>query len=89
MCYYVSSKRTWEFTESDATPVHLTTNVEGTTYSPYYDDFSVAARNHYYYRYHGITNFNDRYYLYEIQFRFFDEDLVLTVNNVGLHSGVI
>lgn len=79
----------WEFTDNDVVLHRYTTDLDGTSYSPYYDDFSVPARIHYNYKYNGIKDFNDRFFIREMTFRLFDEDLVVDVKNVGLHSGSI
>ncbi len=79
----------WEFTEDDAIPHIFHTNLTGSLSSPYYDDFSEAAKNHFNYRYGGITTFYDRYYLDEITFEFFGTEYVHEINNVWIDSDLM
>lgn len=70
-----ATTRIWEFSETEVAPAHATTYVNGVTYSPYYNDYSVPARIHYNYRYNGITNFNYQYYLETITFKIFGTEI--------------
>ena len=79
----------WSFTETEASAEHFTAEISGTTYSPYFDDFSEAAKNHYNYRYGGITDFNDRYYLTSMTFDFFGEVFTHNIKNIWIDSDLI
>lgn len=63
---------------------HIPVTETGEAYSPYYDDYSEAAKNHYNYRYNGITDFHDSYYLKTLTYNIFGTNVTFTVPNAAL-----